>query len=250
MTDEITSVREGALLLLGINRPARKNALTGAMYLALAAALLDAQGSDAIRAVVIHGTENEFCAGNDVGDFAKARDSVEERPSARFMQAVLALGKPLVAAVNGPAVGIGATMLLHCDLVYAGTAARFSFPFVKLGLCPEFASTIMLPATLGRQRAAELLLLGESFGATAAQEMGLVSAVLEPGEVLAHATKIGQRLCELSPKALQATKSLIRGDTNMLSRRVREEDRHFAALLQTPEAQGAVASFLKRSKQP
>ena len=228
----ITRVRDGALLLLGIHRPQRKNALTGAMYAALAAGLHEADSDSGIHAVLLHGSEQVFCAGNDIGDFAKPRLADDERPSARFMRAALALRKPLVAAVNGPAVGIG-------------NNARLGFPFARLGLCPEFASTLLLPATLGHQRAAELLLLGGMLDAAAAHAMGLVNAVLEPAAVLPHATAVAQQLCHLSPQAVQATKALMRGDTQLLAQRMRHENNAFTALLQTPQAQTAFAAFLK-----
>ncbi|MDM0021233.1 enoyl-CoA hydratase-related protein [Variovorax saccharolyticus] len=242
--EEVTRVADEGLLLVGINRPARKNALTSAMYVELAEALAAAERDDSIRAVVVHGTESAFCAGNDIGDFANPRSIEGERPSVRFMKSVIGLGKPLLAAVNGPAVGIGATMLLHCDLVFAGTTAKLAFPFSKLGLCPEFASSLVLPVTLGYQRAAELLLLGDAVDAAAAQSLGLVNAVLPPEEVLQHAVAVGRRLCAASAPSLRAIKSLMRGDSETYLRRMDRENEEFARLLETPHAKEAFKTFL------
>ena len=245
----ITHALQDGVLRLGFDRPARKNAMTGTMYVALTQALMQADGDDAVRVIVLHGSEDAFCAGNDIGDFATNKRTEGERPSARFMKALLHVGKPVVAAVNGPAVGIGATMLLHCDLVYAGSAAKLSFPFSKLGLCPEFASTLVLPAKLGHQRAAELLLLGENCSAQQAQALGLVNAVLPPGEVLPHAVAAASKLAGLSAASLRATKSLMRGDELPgYERRIDQENAHFARLLDSPEAKAAFASFLHKSK--
>lgn len=245
MSAEITSAVEDGLLRLGINRPARKNALTSEMYVELAQALVAAECDDSIRAVVVHGTDSAFCAGNDIADFAHPRPIEGERPSVQFMKSVIGLGKPLLAAVNGPAVGIGATMLLHCDLVFAGASAKLAFPFSKLGLCPEFASSLLLPATLGHQRAAELLLLGDPVSAANAQTLGLVNAVLPPEKVLQHTVAVGRRLCGGSTPALRAIKSLMRGDPDAYLRRIEQENEKFALLLQTPQAKAAFDAFLR-----
>lgn len=246
--EEVTRVIESGLFLLGINRPARKNALTSEMYIELADALAEAERDESVRAVVIHGTDSAFCAGNDIGDFANPRAIEGERPSARFMKSVIGLGKPLLAAVNGPAVGIGATMLLHCDLVFAGATAKLAFPFSKLGLCPEFASSLVLPATIGYQRAAELLLLGDPVDAATAQGLGLVNAVLPPAEVLPRAVTVARRLCNASPSALRATKALMRGEPDAYLRQIEQENQKFAMLLQTPEAKSAFDAFLNPGK--
>ena len=248
-TNDISRGLEAGVLRLGFDRPARKNAMTGAMYLALAEALQQADADDVVRVVLIHGNEEAFCAGNDIGDFAAAAPSEGERPSARFMKALLRMGKPVVAAVNGPAVGIGATMLLHCDLVYAGSAAKLVFPFAKLGLCPEFASTLLLPAKLGHQRAAALLMLGEPCTAQEAQALGLVNAVLPPAEVLPQALKAAAQLAATSAPSLRATKALMRGEELAgYEARIAQENAHFAQLLASSEAKAAFAAFLQRGK--
>ncbi|MDM0032444.1 enoyl-CoA hydratase [Variovorax sp. J22P271] len=242
---EITREVDDGLCLLGINRPSRRNALTSDMYIELAQALVEAERDEKVRAVVIHGSESAFCAGNDNADFASLPSIEGERPSVRFMKAVIALGKPLLAAVNGSAVGIGATMLLHCDLVFAGSSAKLSFPFSKLGLCPEFASSLLLPAALGHQRAAELLMLGDAVGAADARTLGLVNAVLPPQEVLPHAVAVARRLCAASAPALRSIKSLMRGEPAAAHlRRLEQENLMFAQLLQTPQAKAAFDAFL------
>ncbi len=245
----ILQAAEGGVLRLGFDRPARRNAMTGAMYAALADALAQADGDGAVRAVLLHGSEEAFCAGNDIGEFAANAPGEGERPSARFMKALLHVGKPVVAAVNGPAVGIGATMLLHCDLVYAGSAAKLAFPFARLGLCPEFASTLLLPARLGHQRAAELLMLGDPCSAQEAQALGLVNAVLPPAEVLPHALAIAARLAATSGPSLRATKSLMCGEELAgYERRIAQENAQFSQLLDSPEAKAAFAAFLQRGR--
>lgn len=245
----ITRAVEGGIVRLGFDRPARKNAMTAAMYVALAEALVEADGDEALRVVLLHGSEDAFCAGNDIADFASNAPAQGERPSARFMKALLRMSKPVVAAVNGPAIGIGATMLLHCDLVYAGTGAKLAFPFAKLGLCPEFASTLLLPAKLGHQRAAELLMLGDPCSAQEAQALGLVNAVMPPAEVLPHASAVAARLAATSAASLHATKSLMRSDElDRYEERMTKENAQFARLLDSPEAKSAFAAFQQRGK--
>src|SRR6187402_114349 len=164
MTSDILATRRGASLELAFNRPARRNALTNAMYAALSEALLAAERDEGVRAIVFHGDEQAFTAGNDLADFLERPPTGEDAPVFTFIRAVLGGTKPLLAAVNGNAVGIGTTLLLHCDLVYAGDNARFSLPFASLGLLPEFASSYVLPRIAGHHRAAEMLMLGEPFG--------------------------------------------------------------------------------------
>jgi enoyl-CoA hydratase/carnithine racemase len=165
------------------------------------------------------------------------------------MKAMLRSTKPIIAGVNGPAVGIGATMLLHCDLVYLGATAKLVFPFAKLGLCPEFASTVLLPGALGHQRASRLLLLGDSCNADEACRLGLANEVLPPGEVLSHAMSVAARLAQMSPAAIQATKSLIRsGQVTVLEQQIDEEGAMFKSLLASPQAKAAFEDFLRKKK--
>ncbi|MGZ5662668.1 MAG: enoyl-CoA hydratase-related protein, partial [Usitatibacter sp.] len=184
---DILTGRDGPILDIEFNRPQKKNAFTSDMYEALAAALGEAERDDSVRVVVFHGAAGIFTAGNDIEDFAKRPPQGEDSPVFRFLEAASRAPKPLVAAVDGPAVGIGTTLLLHCDLVYAGEDARFRLPFASLGLVPEFASSYLLPLVAGYQRAAELLLLGEAFDAQKAYAAGFVTKVVPPGEALGAA---------------------------------------------------------------
>lgn len=232
-----------------INRPQKKNAITAAMYQAMADALADAERDDGVRAVLIHGGAGVFTAGNDLGDFMVNPPADETAPVFQFLSAVSGAGKPLVAAVTGAAVGIGTTMLLHCDLVYAGQSAQFRLPFSALGLCPEAASSYLLPAIVGYQRAAEKLLLGEPFGAAEAREMGFVNEVLPDDQVLARATDRAQKLAALSAASLATTKALMkRGQRAVVQEQMREEAGHFRRLLASPEARDAFAAFFSRPK--
>jgi len=244
----ISELNDG-VLSLGLNRPERKNALTPELYVELADALFAAADNKDVRVVVLHGNEEVFCAGNDIDNFAANSTANGERPSRYFMRALSGLMKPVVAAVNGPAVGIGATMLLHCDFVYAGQNAQFVFPFVKLGLCPEFASSLLLVSRLGHQRAAELLLLCEPCNAQRALQLGLVNDVLDADAVLPHARKIAARLASLSEQALRTSKSLMReGLAEACQQQIERETVEFVRLLDSPEAKAAFEAFLKRRK--
>lgn len=246
MTQSIRSHKENGVLRLHLDRPSRMNAITHDMYATLAQALIAAEQDPSVRAVVIHGNEHVFSAGNDIGDFA-APAPAGERPSTRFMKAVSHLGKPLVAAVNGPAVGIGATMLLHCDLVFVGTNLSLHFPFVELGLCPEFASSLLLPRRVGQQRASQLLLLGQVCSAQEAQAMGLANVVCDPSETLAQALNAAGRIARFSEEAVLTTKRLMRqAEREETVARLTEENEQFGALMQTERAQQAFAAFLHK----
>ena len=188
MTDILIDT-SAAVMTITINRVDKKNSFTGDMYAAMADALEAAQADDAVRAVVFQGHETIFSAGNDIGDFLKSPPTTQDVPVFRFMRAISTFAKPVVAAVCGPAVGIGTTMLFHCDLVYAGDNAQFSMPFVNLGICPEAGSSLLAPQLMGYGRAAEALLLGDPFLAEAALEMGLVSRIVPPTEVAALAQR-------------------------------------------------------------
>ncbi len=244
----ITELRDG-VLSLGLNRPDRKNALTPQLYAELADILINAASSEDVRVVILHGNNDVFCAGNDIENFATSTPEDGERPSLYFMRALSGLMKPVVAAVNGPAVGIGATLLLHCDLVYAGRDAKLLFPFVKLGLCPEFASTLLLTSRLGYQRAAELLLLGEACDAGRALSLGLVNEVMNPDAVLPRAREAAERLAALPALALQTSKKLMREATQpACEKQIAREAVEFSSLLASPEAKAAFEAFLGRRK--
>lgn len=236
------------VLLVRLDRPEKKNALTRAMYLGLIGALQQAEADSVVRAMVITGGQDCFTAGNDLVDFANAKPG-ETSPAVTYLQTLAAAQKPVVAAVSGVAVGIGTTMLLHCDLVYAAPEARFQLPFVNLGLCPEAGSSVLLPSLMGHRRAAELLFFGEAFGAETAKALGLVNAVVSNGELPATAMAKAILLAEKPPTALRTTKALLkRGLTGAISEAMSLETEQFAALLQGPEAREAMTAFLQRRK--
>lgn len=247
MSDHISARRRKRVLELRIARPAKKNALTRGMYQALSEALEAAAADTTVRAVLIAGSGGCFTAGNDLNDFLNAPPSREDRPAARFLRALACLPQPLVAAVSGVAVGIGTTLLLHCDLVFAAPDARFQLPFVKLGLVPEAASTLLLPQMAGYHRAAELLLLGEPFDAATAAEAGIVNAVVEADELDAHARSVAERLTRLAPQALAATKKLMKHHQldEVLAVMDAELD-EFVARLQGDEAREAINAVLEK----
>ncbi len=247
MSDDVKVSRSGRICELRFDRPARKNAITSAMYNTLADAFEQAAADNETHVALLCGSESIFTAGNDVGDFLNRPPQGEEAPAHRFLHQLSRFPKPLVAAVCGPAVGIGTTMLLHCDLVYAGDNARLSLPFVNLGLCPEAASSLLLPAIAGYQRAAEKLLLGEAFGAEEAHEMGLVNRVLPAAEAEDFARAQAAKLASRPLASLLETKALMKGPK---ATQVREAmDREFAVfarLLGSKAAREAVTAFLEK----
>ncbi|CAM3624560.1 enoyl-CoA hydratase [Isoptericola cucumis] len=249
MTDTVRTHVTGGVATVTLNRPAKKNALTTTMYAALADALQAAELDADVRAVVLRGDETVFCAGNDVADFLDHPQAGPEAPAYRFLRAIARFPKPVVAAVCGPAVGIGATMLLHCDLVYAGESATLLFPFVDLGLVPEAGSSLLLPELVGRHRAAEALLLGDPIPAAAALDAGLVNQVLPDAEVLDLAHAQAARLAAKPVASVIETKRLMRaGDQDAVLARIEAEGAVFARLLDGPEARSALTSFLRRDR--
>lgn len=240
---------QNGVLILQINRPGKKNALTQTMYKALADGIHAGEKSNQVRVIFIRGADDCFTSGNDVNDFVKPQEAGTERPSLQFMKAIGHTRKPVVAAVGGLAIGIGTTMLLHCDLVYASNDAYFQLPFTRLGLCPEAGSSLLLPQVLGHQRASELLLLGERFSAQKAQQYGLVNDVLPAAEFLAHALTKAEELAALPAGAVQTTKALIkRNQATPLNDVIQAELLQFARLLQTEDAQAIFQAFLNRKK--
>jgi len=219
------------------------------MYRQLGEALAAADAAADVRAVLLHGTRECFSAGNDLADFLKPRGPDEESPATALFRTLPAMRKPVVAAVAGPAIGIGCTLLLHCDLVYAGENARFQLPFVPLGIVPEFGSTLLLPLLAGYQRAAELLLLGEPFSAEQAREAGIVNAVVPSAEVLEIAERKARALAALPPESVRLTKALLKAtQRGALETRIAEESRLFAERLASPEAKAAMSAFLEKRK--
>lgn len=250
---DIEITQTDGILTLEFNRPERKNAITGDMYQAMADALRAADSDSAVRAILITGQANLFTAGNDLEDFLKhfgpGSHVTDDAPVFQFMRALAGVSKPVVAAVAGVAVGIGTTLLLHCDLVYCGDNAKFSLPFAQLGLCPEFASSLLLPQLAGYPRAAEKLLLGEPFGAQEALEMGIVSKVLPAADLRAFAEGQAAKLVALPAASIRTTKSLMkRVRTSDVEYAIVEENQRFAAMLQGPAAREAFTAFFEKRK--
>jgi enoyl-CoA hydratase/carnithine racemase len=246
-TGHIQSTLSDGILTLRINRPDKKKALSLAMYQTLADGLREADCDDSVRVIVISGGADCFTSGNDLGDFLSAPPTGPDSPVMQFLIAISETRKPIVAAVNGLAVGVGVTMLLHCDLVYAGNSATFQMPFVNLGLCPEAGSTLLLPRIMGHQRAAELLLLGEAFGADKAQNFGIVTAVGPDDAVLATAEKRAAQLALQPAAAVRLTKALLKRDYETpLRETIIEEGAQFMARLKSPEATEALQAFMQR----
>ena len=244
-TQDILVHTEAGVTTLTLNRVDKKNSLTSAMYSALADALEQAQADSAVRTVLLQGDVAVFSAGNDIADFLAHPPTDQSSPVYRFLRTLAAFPKPLVAAVCGPAVGIGTTMLLHCDLVYAGDNAAFSLPFVNLGLCPEAASSLLVPRLLGYHRAAEALLLGEPFMAEAALEVGLVNRVVPPTECNAIAQAQARKLAAKPLASLLATKRLMKqGLVEPVLQRLGEEGAIFARMLTEPAAREAFTAFM------
>lgn len=240
------------VLHIALKRPEKKNALTVAMYQALNAAFERAAAESAVRAVLLYGEGDSFTAGNDLQDFLANPPQGEDVPVFRFLQHLALLEKPLVAAVQGFAVGIGTTLLLHCDLVYCADDAQFVLPFVQLGLCAEGGSSLLLPQLAGHQRAAEKLLLGEPFGADEAHDIGLVNRVLAPGAVREFAIAQAEKFSRLPGSAVRATKRLMKGlgdqGPQALLRRMESEAAIFQALLTAPAAREALSAFAQKRK--
>jgi enoyl-CoA hydratase/carnithine racemase len=250
MSEHVIVADDGAIRLLRLNRPAKKNALTDAMYETLSDALENAAVSKAIRCVVIAGGPEAFTAGADLADFLHAAQHMEGlRPQAiRFLHRLAHAGKPVVAAVAGVAVGIGTTMLLHCDYVVAATNARFSTPFANLGLVPEAASSLLMPRLMGMRRAFELLVMGHPLDAQTAKAVGLVNAVVAPEDLEAEAMAAALEIAALPPEAVAASRRLIRGSAAEVVRRIDEEAEIFRLRLKSDEARTAFEAFLGRKR--
>jgi enoyl-CoA hydratase/carnithine racemase len=249
-TDQnISLTLDNGVFILQINRPDKKNALTQTMYAALAQGIKAADEDVDVRVILIRGTQDCFTSGNDVNDFVKSPDMGVERPSVQFMKAIGHARKPVIAAVGGLAIGIGTTLLLHCDLVYAAEDAFLQLPFTRLGLCPEAGSSLLLPQILGHQRASELLLLGERFSAQKARDYGIVNEVLPSAAYLEHAMTKARELAQLPADAVRTSKALIkRNQGNPLDDTIQAELIQFARLLQSPDAQAVFQAFLNKKK--
>jgi enoyl-CoA hydratase/carnithine racemase len=249
MSAPILSSSRDRVARIEIARLEKKNALTPQMYAMLGSALAAAEADPAVRAVLLHGTADCFTAGNDVGDFLNVPRTPGRTPARALFDVLPVMAKPVVAAVGGPAIGIGSTMLLHCDLVYAAPNARFQLPFVPLGIVPEFGSTFLLPLLAGYQRAAELLLLGQPFTAQKAYEAGIVTAVVPQENLLAEAEKAAMTLAALPPESIRLTKRLMKSRYGeALAAAIEEETRIFGERLSSPEAKEALSAFLEKRK--
>ena len=245
MPDHVSAETDGHVLHLVLDRPDKKNALTRAMYAALADALEAAAADGSVRAAVLSGRGGVFTGGNDLGDFMVDPPTGPDSPVFRFLRAAVGFPKPLVAAVEGPAIGIGTTILLHCDLAYASPTALFKMPFVDLGLVPEAASSLLLPRLAGQVRASELLLFGEAFEARTALEVGLVNAVVE--DPVAHALERAAVLAGKPPSAVRLTKALLRSDTaDAVGATMAREGELFVERLGSPEAEEAFTAFFEK----
>ncbi|NIA15742.1 MAG: enoyl-CoA hydratase [Nitrospiraceae bacterium] len=240
---------EDGIYRIQLNRPEKKNALTHAMYSTLVAALEEAGADESVRVVLLTGTPGCFSAGNDVMDFMGAPVFDDTSPVIRFLHGIPESRKPIVAAVSGIAIGIGATMLLHCDLVYAASDTRFQMPFVNLGICPEAASSYLLPRIMGYPRAAELLLLGQPFDAETARSVGIVNAVCAPDEVETLALEKARLLAAQPPAAVRAARALLNRATQAIIRETIEvECEMLAECIRSPEAAEAFQAFAQRRK--
>ena len=246
---EILTHLDAGVLSLTINRLDRKNSITAVMYAAMADVLIAADSNDAVRVLVIQGHETIFSAGNDIGDFLNKPPSTQDAPVFRFLYAISAFTKPIVAAVCGPAVGIGTTLLMHCDLIYAGDNAAFSMPFVNLGLCPEAGSSLLVPQLMGYPRAAEALLLGEPFTAETALEMGLINRIVPPAEASALAQQQAKKLAAKPLSSVIETKRLMKqASASAVKQRIHDESLSFGRMLSEPAAREAFTAFMQKRK--
>lgn len=246
-TETIIGSTVGGVRTVTFNRPARKNALTQDMYARLIDELTAAAEDPKVRVLVFTGAGDDYTSGNDVSDFLRVQEIKGELPAFGFIEALPRFPKPLLAAVNGLAVGVGTTMLLHCDMVFASPDARFSVPFARLGLCPEAGSSLLLPRLAGMQRASELLLLGELFDAERAKEVGLVNEIVPAGRLSARVAERAAAVAELPPASVRATKALIRGAVGMgLEDAMRRERVEFHDRLLSPEVTEAASAFLEK----
>jgi 1,4-dihydroxy-2-naphthoyl-CoA synthase len=245
---EILRKQEGNILVLSFNRPAKMNALTRSMYAGLATGLNEAAGDFGIRAVILTSEDQHFTAGNDISDFMNNPPTSESSEVSQFLESLLNFTKPLIAAVKGNAVGVGTTMLLHCDVVVASPSAKFSMPFASLGLVPEAGSSFLFPQLVGYQRAARIFMTGESFDAPSAIEMGLVTSI--ENDPINEAMKIAQQIAEQPPQAIINTKALLKAKSHdAVAAVMKAEFEIFAMSLQSEEAMEAFMKFMsKRGK--
>jgi enoyl-CoA hydratase/carnithine racemase len=244
---DINTERTTSVLRVELNRPSKKNAMTGSMYLTLADIFYEAARDEEIRVVVWHGAGDSFSAGNDVEDFLKHPVGPGDSPQARLMNVLSDFDKPLIAAVHGAAIGGGTTMLTHCDFVYAGESSKFQMPFINLALVPEFGASYSLPARLGYLRAAELILLGVPFGAKRAMELGLVTRVVPDHDLLATATATAEQLAKKPASALSGCKRLMKqASRERLKEAMKVENEEYSSRLRSADTREALTAFLEK----
>jgi enoyl-CoA hydratase/carnithine racemase len=247
--EEIITEHSGNILRVQLNRPAKRNAMTSAMYLSLASIFNKAANDENTRVILWHGAGDSFCAGNDIEDFLKNPPGPGESPQASLMHVLVDLDKPLVAAVHGAAIGGGTTMLTHCDFIYAGESAKFQMPFINLAVVPEFGSSCSVPSRIGHLRAAELLLLGAPFDARRAADLGLVTEVAPDKDVLAKATETARKLAAKPAAALQASKRLMKQPfREQIKAAMKAENEEFSAQVRSDDAKEALTAFLEKRK--
>jgi enoyl-CoA hydratase/carnithine racemase len=245
--NEIVTEHSGSVLRVQLNRPSKKNAMTSGMYLTLADVFKEAADDERVRAVLWHGAGDSFCAGNDVEDFLKNPPGPGESPQARLMNALIDFDKPLVAAVQGAAIGGGTTMLTHCDFIYAGESAKFQMPFINLAVVPEFGSSCTVPARFGHIRAAELILLGRPFDANRAADLGFVTLVVSDQTLLTTATETALKLAAKPAGAMQASKRLMkRPFREQIKAAMKAENEEFSAQVRSGDAKEALTAFLEK----
>jgi enoyl-CoA hydratase/carnithine racemase len=252
MTEHIIVTDEEATRTITMRRPEKKNTLTQEMYLAMSDAIDSAQSNRDIRCFIITGRSGVFTAGNDIEDFLKAatadQDVARPRNAVIFLQSLVNNKKPIVAAVDGVSIGIGTTMLFHCDYVVASTTAAFSSPFLQYGLVPEGATSLLVPRMVGHQRAFAMLMMGRAMSAEAAREAGFVNQVVPPGYAVVEAQKVAREICALPPDAVAISRKLLKMPTEDLVRRMDQEDHFFGERMRSPEAIAAFQIFLSRKR--
>lgn len=247
--NDIVTEHAGSILRVQFNRPTKRNAMTSAMYVALADIFNEAAKDENTRVVLWHGAGDSFCAGNDIADFLKNPPGPGESPQAKLMAALVNCDKPIVVAVQGAAIGGGTTMLTHCDFIYAAESAKFQMPFINLALVPEFGSSCSLPARIGHVRAAELILLGGPFDAGCAAELGLVTEIVSDRDVLARATETAQKLAAKPAAALQASKRLMKQPfREQIKAAMKAENEAFSVQVRSEDAKEALTAFLEKRK--
>lgn len=248
MTDTVVITRTDGVLEIRLNRPEKKNALTRAMYDAMADAFTQVDADPTLRVALLTGTGDTFTSGNDIADFQARASGNREGSASRFLPTISSMQKPLIAAVNGAAIGVGTTMLMHCDLIIAARSARFVMPFTGLGLVPEAGSSLLFPRLLGHQRASALLLLGEPLDAVTAHEWGFVNRIVDDSALMQTVHEIAHRLASLPPQAVRLTKRLIRHGADGVAERMEEELALFRERVGSPEAAEAFRAFMEKRK--